>query len=137
MQAAKAALAELIRERAVRKQPFAVLLLAPFWPIPRTAWALGLASLLLAAVIPWRPDQERQTRVPLIAFRGGNSALLASASVHDKVTFKVDATKIAAFPVYKLQLVNSNGDEVWMISVTAQKNEVVALVPHRLSTGHY
>lgn len=132
---AKAAAAELERKRTAPKRDLAELL-GRLWPIPKPMWALGLATASLAVLVSVPVQQGRQTELVLTASRG-QAASTPHARSLDKLLLRIDTTTLPAAPVYRLQLVNATGREVWKSDVIPQGNRQIVAEAPSLSRGKY
>lgn len=138
---AKAGAAEVKGSQHLRKPNLSELVYRTLgrlsWTMPSPAWGIGIAALLLAALLPQSSHIPMHTEVVLSAPRGAHTPLQAHAASGSNVLLKIDATSVPASPSYQLQLVDGSGHEVWHGTVSATDDGIVGLVPKQLAAGRY
>jgi hypothetical protein len=112
------------------------------WPrgSPLSLWATALATILLcfglALVRPAHDLVPPASVITLEASRGASQALVSHARAGN-IVLLIETSKLPALPLYKLQLVNSSGQEIWSASVSAIDQQIRVAAPQNLGAGQY
>lgn len=100
-------------------------------------WAAGLTILVLAMLIPRRPEAAIKNEVSLSAPRGASAGFTAHASPHTQILLKIDAATLPASSSYRVEVVDAAGRAIWRGNLTSRENEILASLPEELRSGRY
>jgi hypothetical protein len=112
------------------------------FPLPNTAWALGLAAAgLLLFMGPQWPVFYRASSPPALvsleATRGADTPLHASAPASKPFTLTLDLTGLQPLPRYRLEIVDAGGHPVFGSGAAPDNNRLRATVAQGLPGGAY
>jgi hypothetical protein len=114
------------------------------WP-RKLKWASGAgvtlaATLVLAAWIsPSKETLPARTVIPvtLDAYRGGNASLFGHAQAHHPLLLSIDAKDMPSSPLYRIELVNKNGNKLWGAMGAPEADRILVTLPQPPPPGTY
>lgn len=111
--------------------------------IPRRFFGYGAAlfaavlGLTIATVIPRTHRMPDAKAVQLVAFRGGETGAMISAQAGAVLNLVVDLADLTPSGLYRLQIVNTNGIEVWTDEARANAGTLSMRMSPGLERGVY
>jgi hypothetical protein len=109
------------------------------WGNPKLLWVGALATVMVATVTLLSPKgtpQVTPAEVSLSASRGAAQALVSHIQAGN-IVLKVDTSELPNLPVYRLQVVDGAGREIWSGPVPNVRQHIRVAISHPLRSGQY